>query len=78
MTMEINTFSDWWQSTDVFDNSDLYDKFEKCWQMAQSLELQRCARLSAHRLSWEAQVDKAARAGTLREFLDSHKDGPGE
>ena len=83
--MEISNFNDWWEanSDSIFKNAKtdgLYDTFQRCWEIAASLELQRCASLDAHRLSWEAQVSKASQKGYLREFLDFHRHklgGPG-
>jgi hypothetical protein len=88
--MTINTFRDWWvsNSEELFARTkdpkkgelnvwgDWWSEFQKCWDAAQNLELQRCAKLSAHRLSWEAQVAKAEADGCLRKFLDERKEGP--
>lgn len=73
---EINTFKDWWyaHSEELFQRvkktDNWWDEFEKCWEVAQSLELQRCANLSANRLVLEAQVSQAVTNGDLKEFLD--------
>jgi hypothetical protein len=72
---EINTFKDWWYaySEELFQQAkktgDWWAEFEKCWEAAQTLELQRCANLSANRLALEAQVSRACANGGLQEFL---------
>lgn len=73
---EINTFKDWWYaySEELFQQAkktgDWWAEFEKCWEAAQTLELQRCASLSANRLVLEAQVSQASANGELEEFLN--------
>lgn len=73
----INTFKDWWyaNSDAVFKQAkatdNWWDAFETCWEAAQTIELQRCAQLSAHRLAWEAQVANASVNGSLKEFLEA-------
>jgi hypothetical protein len=64
---EINTFKDWWRanSDELFQRvkktDNWWDEFEKCWEVAQDLELKRCANLAA----------QAATNGELRKFLDA-------
>lgn len=78
----VQTFNDWWESHSevIFaefkkkkGNFDWYECFEKCWNLAQSLETQRCAELSANRLAFEAAREKALLNGKLREFFDKQK-----
>jgi len=76
---QINTFKDWWRahSEEMFgrvkETDDWRAEFERCWEFAQSLELQRCVTLSAQQLSWEASIAEAAANGTLAEFLAYQK-----
>jgi len=76
---EINTFKDWWYaySEELFQRAKQTDnwwaEFERCWEAAQSVELRRCANLSANRLVLEAQVSQATANGDLMEFLDLQK-----
>lgn len=74
---EINTFKDWWRANSdelfrrVKKTDNWWDEFEKCWEVAQDLELKRCANLSAHRLALEAQVAQATTNGELLKYLDA-------
>lgn len=78
--MTINTFRDWWRTNSDKITAALEDRgsgrdglwgmFEQCWNTAESIELQRCAELTATRLAWEAQVAQAVKAGCLRAFIE--------
>ena len=76
-------FYDWWEkhSETIFkkvkEDEGLYEVLEMCWEAAETHTLHRCAQLSAHQLSWESQLDRAAKENRLREFLDQHKEKPG-
>jgi len=72
---EIHAFKDWWLANSealfkrVDSTGNWWDEFQKCWDVAQDLELRRCARLTVHRLSLEAQVAQASNKKNLPEFL---------
>lgn len=72
---KINTFKDWWLANSealfkrVDSTDNWWDEFQKCWDVAQELELRRCAGLTAHRLSLEAQLAQANNNKNLSEFL---------